>query len=136
MYAHRNLIVYRDLKPSNILVSGKGLAKLLNFGTAKLLAGEQIDNGSATGLLTVAYASPKQGERAFSVGLLSRMEPYPISKQLKRLPGDLDLIVRKAMPPELADRYSSVEQFSEDIGRHQAGEPVPGASRERHLSGH
>ena len=126
MYAHQNLIKYRDLKPSSIFVSGKGWAKPVNFGTAKPLTGEQIDNASATGLLTIAYASPEQGERAFSGGLLSRIEPDPILKQLKRLPGDLNLIVRKAIAPELSDRYSSVEQFSEDIRRHQAGESVLG----------
>jgi serine/threonine-protein kinase len=57
-YAHRNLVVHLDLKPSNILVSQEGAVKLLDFGTSKL-----IQTGSlltTTVLATPAYASPEQ----------------------------------------------------------------------------
>ena len=57
-YAHRNLIVHLDLKPSNVLVSTDGQIKLLDFGTSKLL---QLDNSTTTTLLaTPAFASPEQ----------------------------------------------------------------------------
>ncbi|MEP6903086.1 MAG: serine/threonine-protein kinase [Actinomycetota bacterium] len=42
----------------------------------------------------------------------------------KSLKGDLDNIVLKALKKDASRRYSSVEQFSEDIGRHLAGLPV------------
>jgi len=57
-YAHRNLIVHLDLKPSNILVTTEGTVKLLDFGTSKLL--QPDESVTSTILATPAYASPEQ----------------------------------------------------------------------------
>jgi eukaryotic-like serine/threonine-protein kinase len=57
-YAHQNLVVHRDLKPGNILVTREGQPKLLDFGVAKLLSGAQHTDSRAP--LTFAYAAPEQ----------------------------------------------------------------------------
>src|SRR5271170_6821880 len=59
-YAHRNLIVHRDLKPGNILVNGEGTVKLLDFGTASLLAQQSDFTLTRVRMLTPRYASPEQ----------------------------------------------------------------------------
>lgn len=64
-YAHRNLVVHRDLKPNNILITAQGVPKLLDFGIAKLLDTRQSAQTVAVTyaeyrVMTPAHASPEQ----------------------------------------------------------------------------
>ncbi len=61
-FAHRRLVVHRDLKPGNVIVDAEGRPKLLDFGISKVLDAEAADGETGTGLraLTPAYASPEQ----------------------------------------------------------------------------
>lgn len=173
-HAHERLVVHRDLKPANILVDSAGQVKLLDFGIAKLLDGDQGDApGGATVLraFTPAYAAPEQirGEPpttavdVYALGLLLHelltgrlpwraderstspvdLDPRRPSSQVaratgpdpdtdgpdqvarsrastparlrKRLRGDLDVIVMKALRPQAGRRYDGVRSLADDV---------------------
>ena len=192
-FAHQSLVVHRDLKPGNILITESGTPKLLDFGIAKLLDPDDATKSDLTRgaeqPMTPRYASPEQVRRLpittasdiYGLGvLLYRLltgrlpcglescrfgeipwrivEEEPIKpsavvgreeaieraegdllltpeavsalrdgdpvKLRRRLAGDVDAIVLKALRKEPRYRYSSVDQMAEDIRRHLDGRPV------------
>jgi serine/threonine-protein kinase len=116
-YAHAHMVVHRDLKPPNILVTQDGEVKLLDFGIAKLVAGDAPgeDAGDMTRLgeraLTPDYAAPEQlrGEiisaatDVYALGvllyqLLSGNKPYS-SRDRSIVQLERDITQRPLVPP-------------------------------------
>ncbi|MEO8191880.1 MAG: protein kinase [Acidobacteriota bacterium] len=124
-YAHQRLVIHRDIKPTNILVTSEGVPKLLDFGLARVLAGEEgetIDRTStALRLLTPEYASPEQvrGEEittasdVYSLGvvlyeLLTGERPYRLKT---RSPEEVSAAVLSQEP----ERPSSKARLHRDL---------------------
>jgi tetratricopeptide (TPR) repeat protein len=139
-FAHRCLVVHRDLKPGNVLVDENGRAKLLDFGISKVLedgSPDELATRTGSRALTPAYASPEQlrGERVtiasdiYSLGVML----YELLCGRRPFPGTPGPGLRSATdgidpePPSLAARR--VDPSTGDRA------PIPAAAPPRELAG-
>jgi serine/threonine-protein kinase len=144
-FAHQQDIVHRDVKPSNIMVMRGGIAKITDFGIARL---PNSAVKTMTGLIlgSPRYMSPEQvigkaidaRSDIFSLGVvlyeaLTGVAPFdgdnvnaimyatvnttppPPSSHNRTVPAMLDLIVAKAMAKLLEDRYQTIKEFGDDL---------------------
>jgi len=152
--AHRAMVVHRDLKPDNILVTPDGTVKLLDFGIAKILdIGAASQQTTGIRAFTPDYASPEQilGQPATAAGdiyslgvLLCELVGGSLPRTLagmnlgdlvrhaeqesttENLPlrGDLAAIAGKAMRRDPQHRYASASELVRDIERYLEGQPI------------
>jgi eukaryotic-like serine/threonine-protein kinase len=121
-FAHQNLIVHRDITPSNILVANDGTAKLIDFGIARPPVADSeappSPKKSLAGLsLTPGYAAP---ERVAGEAATTLSDVYSLGILLKQMTkddrdADLDAIICQASATNPGDRYPSVDALADDV---------------------
>ncbi len=143
--AHENGIVHRDIKSSNVMVTTKGQAILMDFGLAKQ-AGKTMITKEGTSMGTVAYMSPEQadGEKvdlrtdfwSFGVMLYEMVtgqlpfkgdyeqavvysimneDAEPMTGLRTGVPMELERIANKAMAKNPAERYQNANDMLIDL---------------------
>jgi serine/threonine-protein kinase len=143
--AHEAGVIHRDIKSANIMVTDKGVVKIMDFGLAKLANRSKMTiQGSTLG--TAAYMSPEQarGEELdkrsdiWSLGVvlyemiagrlpfkgdyeqaviyaILNEEHEPLTSLRSGLPIALDGIIAKALAKDSAMRYQHVDEFPADL---------------------
>ncbi len=141
-YAHKQGIIHKDIKPSNIMVNKDGAIKITDFGIAQMI-GKTAELGV---IGTPSYMSPEQaedgivgnqadifslgcilyelltGERAFSgensyviMYKTINKEPESMLKVRPDLPEILDQITKKALAKDAKERYQSCMAFADEL---------------------
>src|SRR5262245_22861341 len=141
-HAHRQNVLHRDLRPSNVLVAGSGLVKVADFGTSRFL---EIAAHGTTVIGSPPYIAPEQfhgkalfASDVYSLGvtmyqMLTGILPYdtPSPADLDRLmrgdlvtaprlrnakiPRAINDIVLKAMAPDVTQRYQRASELLDDV---------------------
>lgn len=130
LHTRKPAIIYRDMKPSNIMLRSDGSVVLIDFGTAREFKERHVEDTTCLG--TQGYAAPEQfggmgqtDERTDIYSLGATMyrlvtghnpseppyEMYPITHWNPRLSTGLEGIIAKCTSKDPKSRYQSVQEF-------------------------
>jgi len=150
-FAHKHGVVHRDIKPANIMIVRDRIAKIMDFGIARVRASDvRTQTGALLG--SPRYMSPEQvtgrpadrrsdifslgvmlhelaaGEPPFTAPTVTQLmhqiataEPRPPSATNPSVPAMLDLIVARALQKQPAARYQSAADLAADLRSCLAG---------------
>lgn len=128
-YLHHHNIIYRDMKPSNVILQPDRKLKLVDFGTVRSI----VDCHSDTVALgTIPYASPEQfsGQDTprsdiYALGMTlhylltgitpGRGEYFPVKHWRPDIPDDLNAIINKCVQQNPDNRYQSCQELLYDL---------------------
>jgi serine/threonine protein kinase len=128
-----NPIIYRDMKPANLILGRDGRIKLIDFGAAREYREERVNDTVYIG--TRGYAAPEQygcgqtneATDIYSLGVTlytlvtgrSPNEPpyeiLPVRTLDTSLSRDLEAIITKCTRPDPSERYLSAAKLKEDL---------------------
>jgi WD40 repeat protein len=152
-YAHRQGIIHRDVKPSNLLLDLAGTVWVTDFGLAKADGGDNLTHtGDVLG--TLRYVPPEafdgqsdarsdvdslrltlyemaalrpafdEKDRNKLIKQVTTTVPTPLRKVRRALPRDLETIVAKAIDREPGRRYQTAAELRDDLQRFLDDEPI------------
>jgi eukaryotic-like serine/threonine-protein kinase len=152
--AHARGLIHRDIKPGNVMLTGEGVVKVMDFGIARATTSETITQTSAV-VGTAQYISPEQAQGlevdyrsdVYSLGCCLfemvtgvvpfsgatpvaiayrhvREAPTPPSQLNPDVGAGLEAVVLKAMAKLPANRYQTAVELRADLERVLGGLPV------------